>query len=88
MKQAFLTLILSIAFLNGAAAEPKEITLWITDFNQQQFDDFGRTVIDPFNRSQPDYRVKAILIQHYDRELKLALSAGKGPDVLFTEGLV
>jgi hypothetical protein len=27
MKQAFLTLILSIAFLNGAAAEPKEITL-------------------------------------------------------------
>jgi raffinose/stachyose/melibiose transport system substrate-binding protein len=86
MKQTLLTLILSLAFLAGAAAEPKEITLWITDFNQQQFDDFGRTVIDPFNSSQSEYKVKATLIQHYDRELKLALSAGKGPDVLFTEG--
>ena len=26
------------------------------------------------------------MIQQYDRELKLALSAGKGPDILFTEG--
>ncbi len=34
MKPTLLTLILSLAFLAGAAAEPKEITLWITDFNQ------------------------------------------------------
>jgi raffinose/stachyose/melibiose transport system substrate-binding protein len=86
MKPAFLIPILSIALLTRAPAEPKEITLWITDFNQQQFDDFGRTVIDSFNSSHPDYKVKATIVQHYDRELKLALSAGKGPDVLFTKG--
>ena len=67
-------------------AESKEITMWITDFNQEQFDLFNKIVIAPFNSSQSDYSVKTQLVQQYDRQLKLALSAGKGPDVLFTEG--
>jgi raffinose/stachyose/melibiose transport system substrate-binding protein len=68
------------------SAEPKEITMWITDFNREQFDLFNKIVISPFNATQSDYTVKAQLVQQYDRQLKLALSAGKGPDVLFTEG--
>jgi raffinose/stachyose/melibiose transport system substrate-binding protein len=86
MKRCLFAFALSIAFVLKASAEPKELTIWITDFNQQQFADFDKTVVDAFNRSQSDYKVKASLIQQYDRELKLALSAGKGPDILFTEG--
>jgi raffinose/stachyose/melibiose transport system substrate-binding protein len=86
MKRCLFAFVLSLAFLGKAFAEPKELTFWITDFNQQQFADFNKIVVEGFNRSQSDYAVKASLIQQYDRELKLALSAGKGPDILFTEG--
>lgn len=62
------------------------VTVWLWNSNTTNVGPFRKLIIDPFNASQSKYTAKAVLIQHGNQEMRLALSAGKGPDVVFTAG--
>lgn len=69
-----------------AGSADHTVSVWLWGANTTKIGPFTRLIIDPFNASQSTYTAKATLIQHGDQEMRLALSAGKGPDVIFTPG--
>lgn len=73
----------SMAATTGAK---KTITVWLAYLNAAQIKSYNQTIIDTFNHSQSKYTAKATLIQNESQQLRLALSAGKGPDIVGTAG--
>ncbi len=76
----------SQAATQSGSAGRKNITVWLAYLNTAQIKSYNQTIIDQFNASQSKYTAKATLVQNADQQLRLALSAGKGPDIVGTAG--
>ncbi|MET3901068.1 raffinose/stachyose/melibiose transport system substrate-binding protein [Devosia sp. UYZn731] len=67
-----------------AAKEP--VTLWFWGAPPNLQDAFTKVLIEPFNASQDEYELQIEFLQDVDNDVRTAVLAGEGPDLVYTSG--
>lgn len=71
----------------GFAADPKPVSFWYESASPENQDNLKNILVDPFNAAHPedmlsiDFRGSDL-----DKQLRIAMLSGTGPDVVFTAG--
>ncbi len=77
----------SMAATEGATdGERMPITMWFWGANDAQREAFQVALVDVYNNSQEDYELVIEYRNTVDTDIPIALSAGEGPDVIYTSG--
>ncbi len=80
-------LTISLLSVNAAAQSPTNITFWYETANPSQQQALQKNFIDPFNASQGQCRLSVeIRGANLDKQLRVALLSGSGPDIVLTAG--
>lgn len=71
----------------GAAQAQQAITWWYEDANPEQRQFIADELVTPFEADNPDWRVQIDYRgSELDRQLRIAMLAGQGPDIVYTAG--
>ena len=69
------------------AADQKPISFWYESASPENQDNLKNILIDPFNTAHPDELLSIDFRgSDLDKQLRVAMLAGTGPDVVFTAG--
>ena len=76
--------LLAVASSHALAKEP--ITLWFWGAPPNLQDAFQQYLVDPFNASQDKYELQMDYNNDVDNNVRTAVLAGEGPDLVYTSG--
>jgi raffinose/stachyose/melibiose transport system substrate-binding protein len=75
-----------IAAMTSAAFAKEPITLWFWGAPPNLQDAFQQALVDPFNASQDKYELSIDYNNDVDNNVRVAVLAGQGPDLVYTSG--
>ncbi|WP_223693865.1 ABC transporter substrate-binding protein [Leifsonia poae] len=70
----------------GAAGGRQTLQLWFWGAPPQQQQTMKKVLVDDFNASQDKYTLQVTFNNAVDKNVQVALSAGKGPDIVYGSG--
>jgi raffinose/stachyose/melibiose transport system substrate-binding protein len=74
------------AIFAGPALAREEVTLWFWGAPPNLQQAFQKNMIDPFNASQENYELVIEYRNSVDNDVRVAVLAGAGPDIVYTSG--
>jgi len=75
-----------VAAMSSAALAKEPVTLWFWGAPPNLQDAFQKVLIDPFNASQDKYELQIDYNNDVDNNVRVAVLAGQGPDLVYTSG--
>ncbi|MEF2071973.1 ABC transporter substrate-binding protein [Consotaella aegiceratis] len=80
----------ALAALLVATASPafaqEKVSLWFWGAPPNLQDALQKTLVDPFNESQDKYQLEIEYLNDVDNDVRVAVLAGEGPDLVYTSG--
>jgi raffinose/stachyose/melibiose transport system substrate-binding protein len=86
MMRTVLTAAALVAVMSTAAIAREPVTLWFWGAPPNLQDAFQKVLIDPFNASQDKYELQIDYNNDVDNNVRVAVLAGQGPDLVYTSG--
>ena len=86
MKRLLLSGVAAGVLMASSAAAREPVTLWFWGAPPNLQDAFQTTMVDPFNASQDEYELQIEYLQDVDNDVRTAVLAGEGPDLVYTSG--
>ncbi|QJR19231.1 ABC transporter substrate-binding protein [Pelagibacterium halotolerans] len=86
MKRLLLIGTAAYAVLGSAAMAAEPVTLWFWGAPPNLQDAFEEVLVGPFNASQDEYELQIEFLQDVDNDVRTAVLAGEGPDLVYTSG--
>lgn len=74
-----------VLMISGATAR-EPVTLWFWGAPPNLQDAFQTVLVEPFNASQDEYELQIEFLQDVDNDVRTAVLAGEGPDLVYTSG--
>jgi raffinose/stachyose/melibiose transport system substrate-binding protein len=75
-----------VAALSTSALAREPVTLWFWGAPPNLQEAFTKVLIEPFNASQDQYELQIEFRNSVDNDVRVAVLAGEGPDLVYTSG--
>ena len=86
MLRTVISAVAIVAAMSSAALAKEPVTLWFWGAPPNLQDAFQKVLIDPFNASQDKYELSIDYNNDVDNNVRVAVLAGQGPDLVYTSG--
>src|ERR1700692_3675054 len=86
MMRRLIAVAAAAAALSTPALAREPVTIWFWGAPPNLQEAFAKVLIEPFNASQDKYELQIEFRNTVDNDVRVAVLAGEGPDLVYTSG--